>query len=239
MTDDRPGERPERPTLSNLPPTLQSVLDVVMSTNTEVENLRRGVLDKGGAVDRLGERMLALEGALDITNQSLANVLASVASLQTASNLRAADEERSSGQHSAPPVPDTIPSAPPNRPTVLVIDDEPELRRMMVRILDSNEYTVISAYDGRTALELVSLAVGAPVIAIVDISMPGNGGKVIDHVREHHPEIELVLTSGYPEAEATATALGALFLPKPFYGEQLTAIVASAIERANYRKNPV
>jgi len=59
-------------------------------------------------------------------------------------------------------------------PTILVVDDEPQIRRVMRTTLSSNGYAVIEAKSGEEALEL--LRKEHPELVLLDVNMPGIGG---------------------------------------------------------------
>jgi len=58
--------------------------------------------------------------------------------------------------------------------TILVVDDEPQIRRVMRTTLTSNGYTVIEARSGEEALEIMQKE--RPELVLLDVNMPGMGG---------------------------------------------------------------
>jgi signal transduction histidine kinase/CheY-like chemotaxis protein len=115
---------------------------------------------------------------------------------------------------------------------VLVVDDEPYVREMVRRTLESAGYTVVCAGGGAEALQLFH-SVGSQIqLAIVDMTMPGEGGdEVVRRLRHHHPRLKVVASSGYAEAdvkEKFANLMDA-FLPKPYRADRLREIVASVL----------
>jgi CheY-like chemotaxis protein len=104
----------------------------------------------------------------------------------------------------APSVPAPFEAAPP-RPlpaTVLLIDDEPRVRRPLAQALQHVGYRVIEAGDGEEGLELIARW-GDQIAAIVaDQRMPRVSGlEVLRQVRRRHRRIPVVLMSGYPSLE--------------------------------------
>jgi two-component system NtrC family sensor kinase len=119
-------------------------------------------------------------------------------------------------------------TAPP-RARVLVADDEPQLLRLLVRVLERAGYGVVAAADGREAL--AALAPGsAPVDAVVlDAALaPGGARAVLERVGVPSPEPGVVLMSGDQIDAALQAALlqrGGRFLRKPFLPAALLAAV--------------
>jgi two-component system cell cycle sensor histidine kinase/response regulator CckA len=117
----------------------------------------------------------------------------------------------------------------PPRVTVLVVDDEPNVRSVARRILERAGYRVILAEGGEQALRLAEDAELA--VAIVDATMPGlSGAETLRRLRTLRPALPLVVTSGHAEDEVRRASPEVLagFLPKPFSPDDLRG----AIERA-------
>jgi len=119
----------------------------------------------------------------------------------------------------------------PVNPCILVVDDEPTLRRLMRRALVGAGLEVVEAANGLEALERLR---DHDVVAVVsDVRMPVMDGlELLQHLRQMAPEVPVVLVSGSEEVgtRATAQALGAFdFLPKPFKLFDLGCAVLGAI----------
>ena len=86
--------------------------------------------------------------------------------------------------------------------TILVVEDEPRVRRVAIRDLESLNYRTIEAGNAAMAMSIIESGVEIDLI-FSDILMPGNmdGRMLGDWVREHHPNIKIVLTSGYNHIE--------------------------------------
>ncbi len=117
--------------------------------------------------------------------------------------------------------------------TILLVDDEWALRASLRRLLAPEGFQILEAPDGRTAMALVARSIGLPSgwadapqavppidIIISDLRMPeASGLDLLRFVREHAPEIEVIVLTAYGEvADAVAALkLGAYnFLEKPF-----------------------
>jgi signal transduction histidine kinase/ActR/RegA family two-component response regulator len=119
----------------------------------------------------------------------------------------------------------------PQRPrSVLVVDDDAMVRRVVERILRRAEYHVVMASSGREGIELArSRDVG---VMMVDIFMPDlRGDRVIEAVRASKPDLPIVVCSGYGRERALAdVGSGTVqeFLMKPFVSEELVSTVEKA-----------
>ena len=117
---------------------------------------------------------------------------------------------------------------------VLVVDDDPVVGKSVERVLGGHGYAVISAADGKSALDKLRREDYDVVYA--DIKMPGMSGlDVAEHVRAHQPWLPVVIITGYgSEAnEARARAAGvAAFLRKPLSPEMIEASAEEALRSA-------
>jgi two-component system nitrogen regulation response regulator NtrX len=118
-------------------------------------------------------------------------------------------------------------------PSVLIVDDEPNIRRMVGALLTSEGYEVREAPDGARG---IALAVESePDLALVDLMMPGelDGMGVLTAMRERVPDVPVVMMSGRAGLSdaVRATKLGAFtFLEKPLTPEGVLLALASALE---------
>jgi CheY-like chemotaxis protein len=119
--------------------------------------------------------------------------------------------------------------------TVLVIDDEPAVRKITERILGALGFEPIVAPDGRQGLELVRERGDALVAVLMDLTMPNMDGETaFREIRSLRPQLPVVLMSGYNEQDAIARFAGkglAGFLQKPFTVDALRQQLRSVIER--------
>jgi len=110
------------------------------------------------------------------------------------------------------------------RPTILVVDDEASMRRLIVRIL-GDDFVVMEADGAASALELCTRHVGAIDLLLTDVVLPGvNGCRLSELVREMRPTVRTLFISGYgPEilAKHGASAASGSFLAKPFTHAEL------------------
>lgn len=120
-----------------------------------------------------------------------------------------------------------------NGETVLVVEDDPDVRLITVSRLESLGYRVRIAIDGRSALEAVRAHPDIR-LALVDIVMPGgmDGHAVADEIATIAPQVRLILTSGYsPRMAASGARPNTPFLPKPATRAQMAQLVRSVLDR--------
>ena len=123
------------------------------------------------------------------------------------------------------------PSAAPA--SILVIDDDPDVRDFIVTTLEEQGYRVRQASDGQRGLG--GGARQAPDLVILDFVMPGlSGSEVASRLLAKRPDQPILFVSGYSETEAVrAVAPNAPLLAKPFRAEALDKAVRSALAPAN------
>jgi DNA-binding NtrC family response regulator len=136
--------------------------------------------------------------------------------------------------HGAPAVP-VAPSAAEqtsnegNGVRVLVVDDEPRLRRSIVRILMSRGFVVDTAQDGVAGL--AALAASDVDVALVDLMMPNMGGlEMLRRSKEKRFGTEIIMMTAFADVESAVSAvkLGAYhFLTKPFQSNDAVALTVS------------
>ncbi len=112
---------------------------------------------------------------------------------------------------------------------VLVVDDEPALRKSLARILTSRGCEVLTADDGQAAVEALEHV--QPDVILSDLLMPRMTGlELLERVKKRWPEIEVVLMTAYADVDAAVTAVkgGAYdFLTKPFASNDAVALAVS------------
>jgi PAS domain S-box-containing protein len=114
--------------------------------------------------------------------------------------------------------------------TVLVIDDDPDVRAFLVESLEAFGYAVNEAKDGPHGLEMI--AKHKPDIVLVDYAMPGmTGAEVAARVRKAHGAMPIIFASGYAETAALESVLdeNTAILRKPFRLGELQEAVANAL----------
>jgi two-component system, cell cycle sensor histidine kinase and response regulator CckA len=107
--------------------------------------------------------------------------------------------------------------------TVLVVDDEEIVRRIATLALQRSGYTVLTAANGREAIETLSLNPQVDVL-VLDLMMPVmSGWEALEHLRRIKPNVKVVASSGYTEAEAMRRFGSGIsvFVQKPYRSQVL------------------
>jgi hypothetical protein len=118
--------------------------------------------------------------------------------------------------------------------TVLVIDDEPTVRMIVVEVLEAAGYTAIEAGDGPAGLKILQSARRIDLL-ITDVGLPGgiNGRQVADAARISRPDLKVLFITGYAENAVVANghlAMGMQVITKPFAMAALANKIREMIE---------
>jgi len=139
----------------------------------------------------------------------------------------------------ATPVPVT-PAPISHGATILVVEDEPQLRSMVSTVLRGEGYVVLEAEDPLRAIELARSHVGLIDLLLTDVVLPHlSGKKLVERLEPSRPEMRIIYMSGY--TENTIVRQGVVdpsihFLPKPIVPSALRNIVRDVLrgpERAH------
>jgi CheY-like chemotaxis protein len=119
--------------------------------------------------------------------------------------------------------------------TILVVEDDPDVRRQVVRGLEDEGYTVAQAEHGAEALEVARRADGNLHLVVSDVSMPTMPGRELAHrLAELRPDLPVLFISGYPGPDVVQRGLldaGRPFMQKPFSPEALAEKVRELLDR--------
>ena len=84
------------------------------------------------------------------------------------------------------------------RETILVVEDDPDVRAYLVETLEDLKYTVHAAYNGHSALQLIESLPGEIGLLLTDVVMPGmNGRELADQLKKRQPELKVLFITGY------------------------------------------
>ena len=117
---------------------------------------------------------------------------------------------------------------------ILVVDDEADIRELVAGILEDDGYSARVASDSDSALTAIEQR--RPHLVLLDIWLEGSrldGLQLLEIIRQHHPEVQVVMISGHGTIETAVTAIrkGAYdFIEKPFKADHLVLIVERALE---------
>jgi signal transduction histidine kinase/CheY-like chemotaxis protein/HAMP domain-containing protein len=132
--------------------------------------------------------------------------------------------------------------APGGDETILVVEDEPLVRKLAVRILGNLGYRVLEAADGPDALAQAEAHRGPIHLLLTDVVMPGMTGKeVATRLRERYRGLRVIYVSGYAEHLVVQRGVledGIAFIPKPFDPLILARTVREVLEAQGVSAKP-
>jgi DNA-binding response OmpR family regulator len=118
--------------------------------------------------------------------------------------------------------------------TILLVEDDEQVRALLERVLRGRGYSVLRARDGREALGAVAQEGAAIDLLVTDLRMrPMGGFELADRVRALHPRVRVLYISGQPDHASLrlrAVPPGAMLLPKPFRPAELVASVRQLLD---------
>jgi two-component system, cell cycle sensor histidine kinase and response regulator CckA len=111
------------------------------------------------------------------------------------------------------------------RHTVLVVEDEQLMRRLLERILSSQDTSVLLAADGQEALDIYRDHRGEINVVLLDLGLPKiSGWEVFNYLKQQNPDLCIVVASGYMEPDVKSRMHDAgveHFIEKPYRLDQL------------------
>ena len=132
-----------------------------------------------------------------------------------------------------PLLPDVLPAGGLGE-TILLVEDDPQVRAVVAKMLESLEYRVLPAGDGEDALELAEAFDGPIDLLVSDLVMPGLGGRqVAARLRESNPDTAVLYMSGYSDEAVVRRGVvdpNASFLQKPFATADLARRVGQMLK---------
>ncbi|MGJ5817630.1 hybrid sensor histidine kinase/response regulator [Paludibaculum fermentans] len=134
------------------------------------------------------------------------------------------------------PLPTTAATASAGTETILLVEDEEGIRRLITSILRKRGYQVLEAADGKEAARILQGNSGKIDLLLTDINLPDSaGGAVAETLLALQPQLKVLYISGHSEEQALKRGLvapGARFLPKPFTVDELARKVRGTLDGA-------
>ena len=126
-------------------------------------------------------------------------------------------------------------TATPTVNTILLVEDEPPIRRLLRRVLEDQGYRVVAACNGHQALSLATDHPGPIDLLVTDVVMPQmDGFALAEQLVESHPETRVLFVSG--QADQSVAVRGGLreaghaFLLKPFTQDHLLQAIRERLD---------
>ena len=137
-------------------------------------------------------------------------------------------------QAEGPTLPSTSALPLTSASTVLLVEDDAQVRGLVVRVLRSFGYRMLVAGDGLQALQIGAQHDGPIHLLLTDVIMPQmHGRELAEQLRVSRPEMRVLYMSGYTDeaiGQHGVLAPGVVFLPKPFTIEDLTQRVSEVLD---------
>jgi CheY-like chemotaxis protein len=125
-----------------------------------------------------------------------------------------------------------VPAAPVRpRSRVLVVDDEPVVRRVLQRILERDGHQVTLAGCGQEAIDLFAGRWKDIDVVVLDMMLPDfDGREILRRMREVNPGTRAILSSGFTvESDPSLSPAGTWILQKPYTPDQVRTAIADAM----------
>jgi CheY-like chemotaxis protein len=117
--------------------------------------------------------------------------------------------------------------------TVLLVEDQDEVRRLATKVLKAKGYRVLEAADGAAALALVQRHPGPIDLLLTDVVMPGmNGRELAEYLKKRLPVVKVLYTSGYTHdviAHRGVLDRDMAYIAKPYTPDRLAAKVREVL----------
>jgi two-component system, cell cycle sensor histidine kinase and response regulator CckA len=127
----------------------------------------------------------------------------------------------------------TMPGSSNHRTFILVVDDDPQVLKLMGDVLTTAGYRVLLARGGWQAVEVFEAQGSAPELLVTDVIMPDLTGPVLaSRLLKAAPQMKVLFISGYHDTELVqrfVTQQGFALLPKPFTPEGLLRTVEESL----------
>ena len=118
--------------------------------------------------------------------------------------------------------------------TILIVEDDAEVRRLLCQVLRARGYRVLESTKGDEAIAAVESHPGPVELIVADVVLPGmSGPEVVRHVAQRKPGIRALYISGYTDEAVQRHGIldsGVTFLSKPFLPDALATKVRELLD---------
>lgn len=125
--------------------------------------------------------------------------------------------------------------------SILIIDDDDQLRKSFQKLLAEEGYRIISAASGEAGIEIIGKEI--PDLVVLDMRLPGiNGLETFQRIHELDPKLPVIIMTAYGTTKTAieATKMGAFdYILKPFDIPDMLNIIQQALEAGKFMKSPV
>jgi two-component system cell cycle sensor histidine kinase/response regulator CckA len=120
--------------------------------------------------------------------------------------------------------------------TILLVEDEAFVRDVTCEVLRSAGYRVLAARNAAEAVRIYEARSGEVELLLTDVVLPGETGDAMaGRLRREHPELKVLLVTGYAEQMGRLSGKQEEFLAKPFSAETLLRTVRGLLDRGRLR----
>jgi PAS domain S-box-containing protein len=199
-----------------------------------------GVGMDAATAERCFEPFFSTKGGTRGTGLGLATVHSIVTGVGGQISLSTAPGEGTTFTIRLPLVAGEVTAPSPARPhartgseRILLVEDQPGLRRLAVEVLRGAGYEVTPAVDGQVALDLLAVGDDPPDLVVTDVVMPRVGGvELAQRLAASHPGVPVLFMTGYVDQTSREGLLGADVMVKPFVVTELVDRAREALDRA-------
>ena len=119
-----------------------------------------------------------------------------------------------------------MPLQPNSRPAVLIVEDEPVQRMMLLDIVDQAGFDAVEAMDADDAVRILENRLDIRIV-LTDIDMPGgrDGMKMAASIRSRWPPIELIITSSQRNPKLDDIPARGVFFSKPYDSNEIIEVM--------------
>jgi CheY-like chemotaxis protein len=203
----------------------------VKGATNELNNLLQGILESSRLLQQSTPRTPETNQYFEIIRNGVDRAVAVTRQMQERTNGAAAEFEpfekrkKPSNPRATSDIDIRIANENGAKELILIVDDEEFVTLLSERILTDEGYRVIVARDGFTALEIYRKLGNAIDLVILDFTMPvKDGAEVFNELQQIHPDVAVVLSSGYTEQDKLRWMLSRGlrgFVPKPYTQHKL------------------